>query len=218
MIALRGVAVALLTLSLVLVGGCGGKQSSTMEPTVEPAEETPRPITEENRAEQLGDAVDAFAAARKRQLGHSDEQSRKQLAGALGELADALALLKGSDANGAFRQQIRIIDRARDRLTGDLETAPEPTINAAIRAAQRALSDMASNQFAADEQTKSLIDALGPRVRILNNERGPLHGFETARALDAIGAVVERMADLVEERLPQPQEQPATAPAAADPQ
>lgn len=209
MIGNGGVAVAVLIGSIVI--GCGGKQRSTMEPTVEQGEPMPSPITAENRAERLGGAVDAFAAAREGLVGHSDEQSRRQLADALGELSDVLTLLKGPEANGAFRQQIRIIDRARAQLTSGSTAAPEPTINAALRSAQRALSAMASNRFADDEQTKSLIELLGPRIDVLNNERGPFHGFETARALDAIGAVVERMAEVVQQR--RPQTQPATAPA-----
>ncbi|HEV2293387.1 MAG TPA: hypothetical protein VGR35_05995 [Tepidisphaeraceae bacterium] len=213
MIAMRGVAVALLAGSVVLVG-CRPKQNPTMEPTIERGEAMPRPMTAENRAEELGEAVDEFAGARNGLVGHSDEQSRKQLAEAIGELSDVLTLLKGSDPNGAFRQQIRIMERARTRLSGDLATAPEPTINAALRAAQRALADMASSQFANDEQTNSLMQALDSRIEVLHTERGPLHAFEAARALDALGAVVERMAELVRQRLPQPQEAPATAPAA----
>lgn len=215
MIAFRGFTVAFLVGSIgaVVIGGCGIKSSSTMEPTVEPGESTPPSMTEANRAEQLRGAVAAFADARQGLAGHSDAQSRGQLADALGKLSDVLVLLKGPEANGAFRQQVRIIDRARTQLTSDSATAPEPTVNAALRAAQRALSDMASRQFPDDETTNSLLAALDPRVDVLANERGPLHGFETARAMDSIGAVVQRVAELVQQRLPQPQDTPATDPA-----
>ena len=217
MIALRGVvAFALVAGSVVVVAGCGGKQNSTMEPTVEQGDSMPRAMTAEARAEQLGQAVDDFAASRKGLTGHADAQSRKQLADALGKLSDVLVLLQGPDQDGRFRQQIRIIERGREQLTSDSATAPEPTVNAAIRAAQRSLSDMASAQFADDEQTKKLVDDLGPRLDALANERGPLHGFETARALDAAGAVVERMAEVSHQRMPKPQESPATQPAAAE--
>ena len=218
MIAKRGVALvaALLTVSTaVVVGGCGGKKQPTMEPTVEQngGDGNPRPMTAEGRVDQLTQAVDQFAASRKGLQGHSDAGSRRQLAEAFAQLGDVLSQLKGPEQDGAFRQQIRIIDRARTQLTGDSATAPEPTVNAAVRAAQRALSDMASEKFADDEQTKTLMDAVRPRVDVLTGVRGPIHGFETARALDAIGAVTQRMAEVIQQRLPQGGPAPATAPA-----
>jgi hypothetical protein len=204
--------VVLLSASFVVVVGCGGKKQSTMDAAVEQnGDGNPRPVTAEGRAEQLAQSVDAFASARKALQGHADDASRKQLAEAFARLGDLLSQLKGSEQDGAFRQQIRIIDRARTQLTSDSATAPEPTVNAAVRAAQRALSDMASENFADDEQTKTLMDAVRPRVDELSGIRGPIHGFETARALDAMGAVVQRMAEVITQRLPQPA--PATAPA-----
>jgi hypothetical protein len=71
---------------------------------------------------------------------------------------------------------------------------------------------MASENFADDEQTKTLMDAVAPRVDELSGVRGPIHGFETARALDAIGAVAQRMAEVIQQRLPQAAPAPATAP------
>ena len=219
MIAKRGVALvaALLTVSVV-VAGCGGKKQPTMEPTVEQnGEGNPRPMTAEGRVEQLTQAIDQFAASRKGLQGHSDAASRQQLAEAFARLGDVLSQLKGSQQGGAFRQQIRIIDRARTQLTGDSATAPEPTVNAAVRAAQRALSDMTSENFADDEQTKTLMDAVRPRVDVLSRVRGPIHGFETARALDALGAVAQRMAEVIQQRMPQAAPAPATAPVESAP-
>lgn len=205
----RGVAAAVMGLVLV---GCGGKQSSTRNATVERGDGVSRPQANENRGERLGQAIDEFAAARKGLQGHADSPSRQQLADAFGKLSDVLTLLNGPQQDGAFRQQVAIIERARMRLTGDSAAAPEPTINAAVRAAETALSDIASEQFADDEQLTLAVEALRPRVRVLNTVRGPIHGFETARALDALGAAAERMADAFKQRMPQPQ--PATAPAA----
>jgi len=214
MIAKRGVAlVAALLTVFAVVAGCGGKKQSTMEPTVEQnGDGNPRPMTAEGRSEQLTQAIDQFAASRKGLQGHSDAASRRQLAESFARLNDVLSQLKGSQQDGAFRQQIRIIDRARTQLTGDSATASEPTVNAAVRAAQRALSDMTSENFADDEQTKTLMDAVQPRVEELSGVRGPIHGFETARALDAMGAVVQHMAEVITQRLPQPAA-PATTPA-----
>ena len=213
MSAKRGLALMAVLLASLLLTGCGGKQQPTMEPTVEQnGNGDPRPMTAEGRAEQLAQAVDGFASARKGLQGHADDASRRQLAEAFARLGDVLSQLKGSEQDGAFRQQIRIIDRARTQLTGDSATAPEPTVNAAVRAAQRALSDMASENFADDEQTKTLMDAVQPRVDELSGTRGPIHGFETARALDAMGTVVQRMAEVITQRLPQGGPAPATAP------
>jgi hypothetical protein len=214
MIVKRGVAVALLVGAAVV--GCGSKDRSTLDPAVEQRHngDATQSQTPEDRSAQLAASVDQFAAARKDLRGHSDEQSRRGLADAFGKLQDVLTNLKGPDADGAFRQQIRIIETARKRLTGDTETAIEPTINAAIRAAQRALSEMASERFAEDEQAKTLMTALDARVETLNTVRGPIHGFETAKALDEIGAVAQRMADVIQQRMPPPAPAPATAPAA----
>jgi hypothetical protein len=209
MIGKRGVAVALL--SGFVLFGCGPKKNPTMEPSVQQQDgsDAPKPQTADDRNEQVGAAIDSFAGARKEIRGHSDEQSRRELADAFGKLQDVLKALKGPDADGAFRQQIRIIDRARTQLTGDSATAPEPTINAAIRAAQNALATMASERYADDEQVKTALAALQPRIDSLNTVRGPIHGFETAKALDEIGLVAQRMADVLQQRAT-----PATAPAA----
>jgi hypothetical protein len=72
---------------------------------------------------------------------------------------------------------------------------------------------MAGEQFGDDESLKKLLDALRDRADVLNTVRGPIHGFETARALDDAGAITQRMTDLMQQRMPRPQ--PATAPAAA---
>lgn len=203
-------AVAAVLMACVAVGGCGAKQNSTMEPTVEQGDGIAR--TPPSGAEQLEQAVQEFATARKGLQGHADAASRRQLAGAMGELSEALTLLKGQYQDGAFRQQVRIIDRARTQLTGDSATAPEPTVNAALRAAHSALDDMARRQFADDAKVKGAMDALRPRVDGLAGVRGPIHGFETAQAMDALGAAVESMAAIAQQR--HEQSQPATAPAA----
>lgn len=214
MIGKRGVvaAVALMVGGSVFCG-CAPKKSGADAAAGNHSGDSPTEVTAENRIERLGAANDAFAAARKELRGHSDEQGRRELADAFGKLEEVLSLLKGGDADGAFRQQIRIIERARTRLTGDTAAAPEPTVNAAIRAAQRALEGIASDRFAEDEALKKSLEGLQIRADALNTVRGPIHGFETARALDDIGGVAQRMTDLMQQRLPQPQ--PATAPAAA---
>ena len=219
MIGKCGVASAAMAAVLMasVAGGCGGKQASTMEPTVEQGSGVPRTPSDAERGDRLTQAVEQFAAARKGLQGHGDAASRRQLAGAMGELSEVLVLLKGRYQDGAFRQQVRIIDRARTQLTGDSATAPEPTINSALRAAQNALDDMAREQFAEDDKVKGAMDALRPRVDGLAGVRGPIHGFETARALDALGAAVDGMAAVAQHR--HEQSQPATAPAtAANPQ
>jgi hypothetical protein len=74
MIGKRGVAAAAVAAVVIgsVVGGCGGKQNSTMEPTVEQGSGMPRPQSPADRAERLGQAIDEFAAARKGLQGHSD--------------------------------------------------------------------------------------------------------------------------------------------------
>ncbi|MGB7156922.1 MAG: hypothetical protein WBD40_02580 [Tepidisphaeraceae bacterium] len=215
MIGKRGVAVAALVGSLLGAAACAPKKEPTMSPTVEQGDAMPRPQTAEARVEQLGEAVNEFAAARKKLSGHSDETSRGDLADALGELQDVLTLLEDPDPRGAFRQQMRIIERARTQLTSGSSTAPEPTINAAIRAADNALVNIKSEQFPDDEPIGKLLAALNARVGELDTVRGPLHGFVTAQALDDAGRVVEAMANIVEGRMPK--ESPATAPAATAP-
>ena len=216
--AAKAAAVAGVLAGALAVVGCGGKQNPTMEPTVDQANDSPRTPGDDERRERLTQAVQEFAAARKGLQGHADESSRRQLAGAMGQLTEVLTLLKGQYQDGAFRQQIRIIDRARTQLTGDSATAPEPTINAALRAAQSALDDMAREQFAEDEKVKGSMDALRPRVDGLAGVRGPIHGFETARAIDALGAAVESMSAAAQQRFQQAATAPAVAPAAANPQ
>ncbi len=208
----RGIAVKVAVLvSVLCAAGCGPKKTSTLEPAVVTKGTGVAAQTPENRIEALSRAVEQFTASRNGLRGHADAQSRRELAGSLSKLNDVLTNLAGPQAGGAFRQQMRIIDRARTTLTSDGDTAPEPTVNAAIRAAQNALSEIASDTFADDGQVKTLMDTLRSRVDTLDTVRGPIHGFETAKALDEIGAIAQRMSDVLRQRLPQ--EQPATAPA-----
>src|SRR5687768_14835757 len=102
----------------LVAGGCGGKQQATMEPTVEQADGATDAAAGDDRGERLAQSVQEFAAARKGLQGHADATSRGQLADALGKLSETLKLLRGPRQDGAFRQQVSIIDRARTQLTG----------------------------------------------------------------------------------------------------
>ena len=214
----RGVVTAAVLVGTMLgAAACGPKKNPTMGPSVAQQQQQDgdgdQSQSVEDRFAHVTQANEAFAAARKELAGHSDEQSRGNLATALGKLQNVLTSLKGPQRGGAFRQQMHIIESAQTRLTGDSATAPEPTVNAAIRAAYNALSTIASDQFTDEAQLKTLLDAVQTRMDSLNTVRGPIHGFEAARALDDIGAVTQRMADLMQQRLPKAQT--TTAPAAA---
>jgi len=218
---MRGMALRAATATVLVAcgaigaAGCGSKNKPTMDAQVDSAAGIPAAQTGEARVERIGQAVERYDAARKSFHGHGDEQARRELAGAFESLQEVLVLLKGPEPEGAFRQQMNIIDRARERLTSSSAAAPEPTINAAIRAAQSALTDIASDQFADDEATGKALAAMQSRVAELDAERGPIHGFVVAQVLDEAGNVAERMAEVLRQRLPQEQPAPATAPAAA---
>lgn len=210
---MRGVSLsaALMTGCVLWGAGCAPKNAPTMDAKVQAASDDSVPATPEQRVERLDQAVKQFGQAAQSLHGHGDERARRDLAETLASLQQVLELLRGPEPGGAFRQQMFILQRSRERLAGESSAPVEPTVNAAVRAATRALSDIASERYADDQATAEALSALRARVAELDRERGPIHGLVTAQALDEAGNVARRMADVLRSRLPA--NQPATAPA-----
>jgi hypothetical protein len=221
------VVVALLSL---LLTGCPPKKDTSIGQPIDPNPQSSMASDPAARVGELRQQVAAFDQARRSININTPGDGRQQIAATFGELSRVLTTLEGPEPTGAFRQQVRIIDTNRARLSeSSAELAAEPTINASFRAASRALERIAAQQYSEDDELRGLLDTFRGRVDELDSVRGPLHRLVVTQAFGAAGSLVERMAGVMEQRVgaadrgrreetpaepaPQPAQPPAEQPA-----
>jgi outer membrane murein-binding lipoprotein Lpp len=214
---MNGMRVFAAVAAMLLLAGCGNKNKSTLEPTVQSQNNDADSGEPGARARELRAELPAFQAAYAPLPARNDEQNRKQIADAFVAAGRLLSTLEGPNPGGAFRQQLRIIDNNRQRLASASESlAIEPTVNAGLRALYNALVDIRMDQFAGDPGIIERLDTMRSRVNDLDTVRGPLHRLVAAQVFRGAGDVIEAMATLMENRSHNQQAsptQPATAPA-----
>ena len=197
-----GVVTVVVVLLAVVLSGCRPKKESSIESRIEP---NPPPSMAGDPVERVGELrqqVAAFDQARRAININSPGDGRQQIAATFGALSRVLTTLEGPEPGGAFRQQVRIIDTNRARLTeGSPDLAPEPTINAAFRAAARALDRIAAEQYPEDGELRGMLDAFRGRVDELDSVRGPLHRLVVTQAFALAAQVTDRMAGVMEQRV-----------------
>jgi hypothetical protein len=199
-----GVVASCGVLASALFVGCGPKTETSVEPQIDPNPQSPVEVEPAARSRQLYEQLGALDAAR-REVPSSTADGRPQLAAALGELERVIATLAGPEPVGAIRQNLRIIETNRQRLGGgSSDLAAEPTINAAFRAAYRALDRIATEQYPTDGGVRQALDQFRGSVDELDTLRGPLHRRVATRALATAGAVAEQMAGVMEQRMGTP--------------
>jgi hypothetical protein len=145
-------------------------------------------------------AQELTAAAQ--QLPGSVEEDRRLVAEAFARSSEALQLLAGPDPDGAFRQQIRIIDNTRTFLQSGMtkEVSADPSIDSGLRSIENALSNTHAQLFPGDDKIRPGLDALRMRIAELDTVRGPLHAAVVAQAFQSAAAVVDTMAATLDAR------------------
>lgn len=221
---LSGLRLACAASALVLAlglggGGCTRKTEPTTEPLPELAETQPAGgtgLVEPNiPVLDLVARAESLQATSRRMPGRSADEHRRLMHDAFGDLSQILPHLVGPEPAGRYRQQLRAVENARARL-GDESAgfAPEPTVDAGLRAAYGALSSLQRDDYAGEEQLAKSLEELRARLDYLDTVRGAMHRAVAGESVELTSDVVRQMVAVLAERMGEPG--PATAPAAAE--
>ena len=203
----RGLKPLALGLALAFCAGCP-KRQGTMRP---PPQLNPPPRVEasaEARASELEELSRHFEETAQRLPGRTPEEHRAIMQQVFAALARILPVLQGPNPDGAFRQQLRIVESARTQLaSGPGGLSPEPTIDTALRAARDMLASLASRGYFDQAQLGKTIDRLDATIAGLDTTRGLAHQRVVADSVEAMSQAIHQMSGALSQRVTE-----ATAP------
>lgn len=186
---------AIICMALV-VGGCARTRQSAAENATQANAPTSAPVSAEQRQSELEQHVDRLTALGKQLPGPNAEQHRVLMIEALAELQATLPLIRpGGASDGAFDQQLDILAQARQRLgSAAPQVSPEPTLNAALAAADRALSRIAAERHDANAEITAALESAGRHIDELDTVHGALHRLVVAQTVRDMSHAIELMA------------------------
>ena len=191
---------------------CAPKKAPTHAST-EPNPAAPVLDDVNQRMDELQKAAAEFSKAARQLPGRDSTEDRIKSADAFDRATTALEILGGPTPGGAFRQNMRIIDSARQRLRNTpVDATYDPNIDTGSRAINNALIDVAERLFPADEQVRKLMDTTATRLNDLDSVRGPLHTLAAAHVFVATSDVIDAMAQKLAGRLAAATTQASTQP------
>jgi hypothetical protein len=182
--------------ALTALPACAPKQAPTMEPMPAAQEDagSAQPGYDAGRLESLVSSLERKA----RNLpGRTAEAHRAAMHDAFDDVAQILPILEGPEPSGAFRQDLRTIEAARDRLApgaGDT-TIAEPAIDTGLRATSSALERIAKDDAFADAPVAAPLEKLRSSVDELDNVRDVGRPYLAADAMQAVAQAARVMAD-----------------------
>jgi hypothetical protein len=145
---------------------------------------------------QLERLVESFSQKARALPGRTDAEHRDAMRGVFDDLSQLLPIFEGPEQSGAFRQQLRTIESARDRLGADVKSpSSEPAIDTGLRACEAALQRLGSDQDFADATTKDLLGKIGAKVNELDEVRTVGRPYVAADAVQSMAELVRHMAD-----------------------
>jgi hypothetical protein len=192
-----------------------------MQPPPEPNPEPRITSDVRDRAKELVQWSDEYAAGAARLPGRDEMSDRQQVAHQFALLSQILPALNGPDMTGDFRQALRIIESTRSLLAGSsTELSAEPTIDTGLRATHRALSLIARQQFSDVADAGKGLDLMSRKLQELDTITGPIHRLVAAQAFGASGDAIGQMTNALDQRLhdkggaaaPKPAETPKPTP------
>src|SRR5581483_8125078 len=136
---IRTACVAVLSAGLMM--GCNATNKSP-EAKVKPVQPNPQPMKSDvaKRIDLVKQEANALSQQAAELPGRTADQDRQMVQNVFGTLGTLLPNLAGPDENGAFRQQVQIVQTTRAQLTSAPASMPlEPVIDTGLRAAYRAL-------------------------------------------------------------------------------
>jgi hypothetical protein len=187
----------------LLLAGCASKDKTSMQaPPVDPNPDPQITSDVRDRVKELVQRSDEYSAGAARLPGRDEMTDRQQVARQFELLSQILPALNGPEMTGDFRQALRIIESTRSLLAGSsTELSAEPTIDTGLRAAHRALSLIARQQFSDVADAGKSLDAMSHRLQELDTITGPIHRLVAAQAIVASGEAIGQMVNALDQRL-----------------
>lgn len=190
---------ALLALTAGFLSGC---QTAPEPAPTPPATQSAVPDARGAATAMLVDHTRAFNQIVVQMPGGSGAAHRQLLVGALGELSTAIQLANGSTQSPEFANRIAVIDASAK--TASIPSIPrarmEAVENEAIRAAYKALNEIASRYLFGDDQLPPMLDAVDKNTDVTVASMGPIHDQESTETFRAIQSVLQRITDDMVER------------------
>lgn len=147
-------------------------------------------------SDALEGACDALARAADALPGHDAASHREGMRAYFASLIGVLPLLEGPEPSGAFRQQIRTLETARDRLASDAGgSSVEPAIDTGLRTASAALKRIGRDEDFAGQPIQGTLEKLDETVGELDDVRSVGRPYVAADAAKLSAQVVRQMAD-----------------------
>ena len=202
----------LVAAALVTLPGCGPRKT---EPTLQemPTATEPEPEVPQGdfRAEALDGLAESLDAKASQLPGRTPDDHRRQIHEFFVDVVQVLPILEGPEPSSAFRQQLRTVEAARDRLNPEAgNVAIGPTIDTGLRATHAALRSIGRDEPYAGQTMAGLLRQLGEKVDELDTVRNVGRPYVAADAARLIAGSVRHMADVVAGRAT---DTPTTAPA-----
>jgi hypothetical protein len=194
----------------VMIGGCM-PHGATTRPIVPPVQQTPRPTYDLN-------GLDVFQNRASQMPADNEADHRTMLEESFSDLTTLLAAIEGPDTDGAFRQQIMVIESTRGQLASlSPDLSSEPTIATGLRAAANALSGIDTQEFLDQPDILKSIGVLNSTLDELDTAHGTRHRQVVSEAVQLMGAIMRQMNDVLTQRLgsTQPTSAPTSQPAGA---
>jgi hypothetical protein len=186
---------AALTLS-----ACAPKKSPTMEPISVTQSKTEEQVSPGSATMDELNTLVAELSTRAQDLpGRTAEAHRAAMHDVFDNLAKLLPILAGPEPSGGFRQQVRTVEAARDRLAPDAgDVNAEPAIGTGVRAAAAAFNDVAHDDdtFAGPEIGENL-KKLSATVDELDTVGGVGRPYIAADSVQLMAQIAHQMADKI---------------------
>lgn len=184
------------------------------EPTMQEARAEAKPDAADGMAFDP-DALDAAVASLEQSAralpGRTADAHREAVHAYFGAMLEVLPMLEGPEPTGAFRQQVRTLQGARDRLApGAGGSSVEPAIDTGLRAASAALNRIGQGEEFAGASMQGMLEKLDETVGELDRVRSVGRPYVAADAAMLSAQVVRQMADRLAGRAT---DTPATVPA-----
>jgi len=200
-----------LLLAAIVFAGCARKTDTTLNPP--PPEPNPEPHLASDareRVKALGALAQEFADGANQLPGRNNVDDRAAVAQEFALLSQILPMLNGPDMTGDFRQQLGIVSSTRALLSSASEDlAVEPTIDTALRAANRALTSISQRSFIELTDVTKNLETMRVKIEELDGLTGPAHRLVTSQALRASAEAVTQMASALDQRLNDTSNKPA---------
>jgi hypothetical protein len=199
---------------ILMAAGLGLTWTTGCRPPAEPEQPEPPLLGQEPELdlervslEELRDRVRNLASLVRDFPGRTEEDHRALMRASFMELGGILPTLYGRPADGAFVQQMQILNSTQRQLDAAGPFLPtDATIATGLRATFNALLTI-SRRFEQEEAVQQGLRDLRERVAELDRVSGPIHRLVAGQAVQQATEVIQRMTSVLAQRAEQPDEE-----------